>query len=106
MSTGYGQPSLTLFDWSLSSFAAADPDYKLPPEVHARLEVEKLCNEVSKYLYGDKRDPVGLTDDAKRYLLSKVLAEKLADLEGRILPLGDGTIKKQSTLLSLCLQSN
>ncbi|KAI5307063.1 hypothetical protein KEM56_005119 [Ascosphaera pollenicola] len=79
--TGYGQPSTTLFDWTLSKKAAADPNYRLPREIQSRLDIELFCAKVSESLYGNRTDPVGLSDDAERYILIKVLSQYLEDLQ-------------------------
>ncbi|KAI5288573.1 hypothetical protein KEM54_005105, partial [Ascosphaera aggregata] len=81
VSTGYGQPSSTLFDWTLSESASVDPNFRLPREIKSRLDIEMFCAKVSECLYGNRKDPVGLSNDEERYILIKVLSQELEDLQ-------------------------
>lgn len=84
VSTGYGQPSSTLFDWALSSSAASDPNFALPPDISTALSIEKFCDRISQSLYRNRKDPVGLCSDDERYVTIKILAQDLEDLESKI----------------------
>lgn len=81
MATGYGQPSSTLFDWTLSS---SEADFRLPPEMKAQLDVEKFCDKISKALYGNRRDPVGLLSDEERRVMVTVLTNDFEELESQL----------------------
>ena len=85
MATGYGQPPSTLFDWTLSSTGSStDPNFWLPPEIKTRLDIEKFCDKVSKSLYINHRDPVGLLSDEERFVMSSILSRDFEDLDGQL----------------------
>ncbi|PGH04009.1 hypothetical protein AJ80_08593 [Polytolypa hystricis UAMH7299] len=84
VATGYGQPSLTLFDWTLSSSESVDASFTLPTEIKSRLAIEKFCDKVSKSLYNNRRDPVGLSGDHERYIMMRILAQDFEDLESQL----------------------
>lgn len=65
VSTGYGQPSSTLFDWTLAS-SNQEPGYGLPNEIKNRLLIEKFSDKVTRQMYGNVNDPVGLCDEKER----------------------------------------
>lgn len=81
VATGYGQPSSTLFDCTLSSKEA---DLRLPPEVRVRLQIEKFCDKISQTLYTNRRDPVGVLSDKERNVMASVLFKDFEDLEGQV----------------------
>ncbi|EFQ99731.1 C6 zinc finger domain-containing protein [Nannizzia gypsea CBS 118893] len=81
VATGYGQPSSTLFDCTLSSKEA---DLRLPPEVRVRLQIEKFCDKISQTLYSNHRDPVGVLSDKERNVMASVLFKDFEDLEGQV----------------------
>ncbi|KAK2744619.1 hypothetical protein FQN57_004224 [Myotisia sp. PD_48] len=81
IATGYGQPSSTVFDYTLSS---KDPEFDLPREIKWRLEIEKFCDKVSRTLYGSRRDPVGVLNDTERYIMVTVLSRDFEELESQI----------------------
>ena len=85
VATGYGQPPSTLFDWTLSSTGSStDPNFWLPPEIKTRLDIEKFCDKVSKSLYINYRDPVGLLSDEERFVMSSILSRDFEDLDGQL----------------------
>ncbi|KAM5443520.1 hypothetical protein MferCBS31731_001293 [Microsporum ferrugineum] len=81
VSTGYGQPSSTLFDCTLSSTEA---DLRLPSEVKVRLQIEKFCDKISQMLYSNRRDPVGVLSDTERNVMASVLSKDFEDLESQV----------------------
>lgn len=84
VATGYGQPGLTMFDWTLSSNRSTDPNFQLPSELKYRLDIEKFCDKVSKSLYSNPRDPVGLLTDEERFITTSILSRDFAELEGQL----------------------
>ena len=84
VSTGYGQPPLTLYDWTLDPIGAVDRGLILPREVEHRLHIERFVNHVTESLYMDKADTVGLVSDRDRAVLTKFLAAEYKDLEKRL----------------------
>lgn len=89
VSTGYGQPPSTLYDWTLSS-DSLDPNFKLSADIRPRLEVEKFCDKITKALYGNRRDPVGLTTDQERHTMLSFLARDFDELEEQLKVQNDG----------------
>ncbi|KAI1951851.1 hypothetical protein LOZ57_001263 [Ophidiomyces ophidiicola] len=85
VATGYGQPPITLFDWTLSSRNAGDPTFRLPADIQSRLEIEKFSDKVTKALYSSHRDPVGVVNDDERTVMTSVLSRDFEDLESRLL---------------------
>lgn len=81
VATGYGQPPCTLYDWTLSSSDTIDPNFKLPESIKPRLEIERFCDKVTKLLYANRRDPVGLSSDQERSSLISFLSRDFDDLE-------------------------
>lgn len=81
VSTGYGQPSSTLFDCTLS---LTEADLRLPSEVKVRLQIEKFCDKISQMLYSNRRDPVGVLSDTERNVMASVLSKDFEDLESQV----------------------
>lgn len=71
--------TLTLYDWTLSS--CDDPNYKLPEDIRIQLEIEKLSDKVSRLIYGNPRDPVGLCSAQERPSLISFLSRDFDELE-------------------------
>ncbi|KAK1148951.1 hypothetical protein N8T08_007626 [Aspergillus melleus] len=89
VATGYGQPPSTLYDWTLSSSELIDPNFKLPEGIQPRLEIEKFCDKVTKALYTNRRDPVGLCSDQERSSLISFLSRDFDELETQLKPQND-----------------
>ena len=100
VSTGYGQPPSTVYDWTLSPTGWSGTGYQLPREVEIRLDIEKFCNKVMKSMYTNKTDAVGLVDDGPRSVLLDLLASDFEDIEGKIMP---GTSSMSCVPLALFL---
>jgi hypothetical protein len=81
VATGYGQPSSSLYDWTLQPVNLKDADFKLPGEFDARLRIEMFCDKVTKALYSNERNPVGLANDHEKTMLTQFLAKDLTELE-------------------------
>jgi len=58
-----------------------DPNFKLPEGIKPRLEIERFCNKVTKALYTNQRDPVGLCSDQERSTLISFLSRDFDELE-------------------------
>lgn len=84
VSTGYGQPPSTLYDWTLSSSDTLDPNFKLPGDIKPRLEIEKFCDKITRALYTNRRDPVGLTSDQERTTMIFFLSRDFDELEEQL----------------------
>ncbi|EPS30349.1 hypothetical protein POX_b02641 [Penicillium oxalicum] len=83
VSTGYGQPPSTLYDWTLSS-DSTDPNFKLPSDIRPRLDVEKFCDKITRALYSNRRDPVGLSTDQERHAMISFLSRDFDELEEQL----------------------
>lgn len=81
VATGYGQPPSTFYDWTLAPSGAHEPSFKLPDDVYGRLLIETFSNKVTKALYSNRLDPVGLVSDSERSVHTTFLARDYEDLE-------------------------
>ncbi|KAK5019161.1 hypothetical protein LTR60_001212 [Cryomyces antarcticus] len=82
VSTGYGQPSATLYDWTHNSNTpTSETTYSLPDSLRNRLLVERFCNKVTKALYSNIRDPVGVVEEVERASITSILDMELQQLE-------------------------
>ena len=81
VATGYGQPPSTFYDWTLSQSAAIEDGFRLPPDAEGRILIEKFSNKVTKALYSNHSDPVGLVNDSERSVLTRFLARDYEHLE-------------------------
>jgi hypothetical protein len=61
-----------------------DPNFNLPREILSRLEIEKFCDKVTKTLYSNRRDPVGLSGDDERSTMRNFLSKDFEDLEDQL----------------------
>jgi hypothetical protein len=98
VATGYGQPPLTLYDWTLCASQNVDPSFQLPPDIKARLQIEQFSDKVTKTLYNNRRDPVGLSGEKERSALLSFLSRDFDDLEEQLKPEHDGTPSEDSRL--------
>ncbi|KAL8705390.1 MAG: hypothetical protein Q9201_001509 [Fulgogasparrea decipioides] len=86
VATGYGQPPSTVYDWTLVPSGWSGTNYQLPKEVEIRLDIERLCNKVTKSFYTNRMNPVGLVDDEQRSVMSGFLAHDFEEIEGQLSP--------------------
>lgn len=85
IATAYGQPAQTTYDWTLGPRPIeSNPSYELPPEIYNRLQIERFADKVSKTIYTNSNDPVGLPEDNVRSELVRLLAQDYKELEERI----------------------
>ena len=108
VATGYGQPPATVYDWTLAPTSSNATNFKLPYEAEARLLIERFCNKVTKSIYSNENDPVGLTSDAERSILIRFLVQDLENLEAKLkcdgsLTCESATMGQRSDLLTLQL---
>lgn len=55
--------------------------YRLPKELEDRIRIEMFSDTVTRALYSNRYDPIGLTKDSERYSLCSLLAREYGDLE-------------------------
>ncbi|RMZ90191.1 hypothetical protein DV736_g2566, partial [Chaetothyriales sp. CBS 134916] len=85
IATAYGQPPLTIYDWTLGPKPIENnPGYELPAPILNRLLIEKFVDRVTRSLYMDDKDPVGLTTDKDRGQYIKLLLDHLEHLEDQL----------------------
>ncbi|KAL9618907.1 MAG: hypothetical protein Q9160_006432 [Pyrenula sp. 1 TL-2023] len=85
VATGYGQPPSTLFDWTLASSASlSDPNFALPTSIKNLVLIEQLSDKITKTIYSNRRDPVGLTSDSERPNYVALLSRDLEELEDKL----------------------
>jgi hypothetical protein len=83
--TAYGQPPTTIYDWTLGPKPIeTNPNYELPEPILNRLLIEKFVDKVSRTLYMNTHDPVGLVADTERSVYVSFLAHDLAELEEKL----------------------
>jgi hypothetical protein len=83
--TAYGQPPLSIYDWTLGPKPLeTNPSYELPAPIFNRLLIEKFVDKVSRTLYMNPHDPVGLASDTERPTYVSFLAHELDELEDRL----------------------
>ncbi|KAF9884036.1 hypothetical protein FE257_002374 [Aspergillus nanangensis] len=79
--------------WAICNIVAQrdsmDPNFKLPEGIWPRLEIEKFCDKVTKALYTNRRDPVGLCGDRERSALISFLSRDFDELESQLKPQND-----------------
>lgn len=84
VATGYGQPPTTFYDWTLGPSGAHEPSFRLSDDVYGRLLIETFSNKVTKALYSNRLDPVGLVSDNERWMHTTFLARDYEDLEQKL----------------------
>jgi len=90
VSTGYGQPSDTLYDATLTpQHEEGKETYLVPEDLRTRLELEKFSDKITKALYSNKsasNDPVS---EEKGPLVARMLWQDLQELERRVKRTGE-----------------
>lgn len=84
VATGYGQPPSTFYDWTLAPSGAHEPSFRLSDDVYGRLLIEKFSNKVTKALYSNRLDPVGLVSDDERSVHTTFLSREYEDLQQKL----------------------
>lgn len=83
--TAYGQPANTIYDYTLGPKPIeSNPNYELPSEIYSRLQIERFVDRVSRLIYNNPNDPVGLPDDATRSQLVQLLSADLDELAKKL----------------------
>lgn len=85
LGTGYGQPASTLYDWTLAVRPGEDGPFRLSPELEARLEIEQLCDKISKNMYSNASDPRGVAGDEMRANFVRTFRRDYNTLQSSIL---------------------
>lgn len=75
-----------MYDWTLSFSGPKEITGKLPEDMRARLRVEMFCNKVTKALYSNRSDPVGMVDYEDKSAFILFLAEEFEELKESLNP--------------------
>ncbi|MCJ1476255.1 hypothetical protein MMC13_004921 [Lambiella insularis] len=86
VSTGYGLPTATLYDSTLGPSAMKDSGFDLPDDVDARLRIEIFSDKVTKALYRNPTDPVGLADPKGKSTIMSLLNAEFEELKDNLMP--------------------
>ena len=84
VSTGYGQPPRTVYDWTLTPGAMGVSGFRLPAPADERLRIEMIADRVTRALYGNPNDPVGLAGTMEKPALVGLFARELDDFESTL----------------------
>lgn len=84
LGTGYGQPASSLYDWTLAVRAGDAGPFSLSPELDARLQIERFCDKVSKEMYSNASDSIGLAGDELRAMLIRLFKRDHNDLRALV----------------------
>ncbi|KAI9786025.1 MAG: hypothetical protein M1816_008177 [Peltula sp. TS41687] len=84
--TGYGLGQPTFYDWTLEPDPSKEACYQLPKELEDRIRIEMFSDKVTRALYSNRYDPIGLAKDDERYSLCSLLAREFGDLEVQLGP--------------------
>lgn len=86
MSTAFGQPPRTVYDFNLTSLkqpSTNDPK-GLSLELFWRLQIERFCNRISLNFYNNRNNPIGITSADERAVWMNVLMEEYQRLSREI----------------------
>lgn len=86
ISTAFGQPPRTVYDFNLASLkqpATNDPK-GLSLELFWRLQIERFCNRISQNFYNNRNNPIGITSPEERAVWMNVLVEEYQRLRTEI----------------------
>lgn len=83
--TGYGQPASTLYDFTLAVRPGEHGPFTLSPELEARLQIERLCDKVSKEMYSNAFDARGVQGDEHRASHARIFGREFTDTSVSIL---------------------
>ena len=84
VSTGYGQPPTTFYDWTLEPSGAVPAGFILPKDAQNRLLIERLSSRITQSLYRNDSDPVGLASEETRRAFTNIFVHELKDVERRL----------------------
>ncbi len=82
--TGYGQPATTLYDWTLAIRLGENSPEQLSPELDARLRIERFADKISKEMYSNASDPMGISGDEHRAMLTRIYKREFNELQAHI----------------------
>lgn len=86
VSTGYGQPPDTVYDATLNKpfHMNSQDNLKIESNLHTRLEIEKLANQITKAIYIPQNHPRSYLKDTPVGPSVNLMAENLKNLESTV----------------------
>lgn len=85
VSTAYGQPSETIYDWTLTTLPQPGGKHSNPCDaLYWSLQIERFVDKVSRKFYSNSSDPIGISSDQERATWISLLVEDYRQLEGQI----------------------
>jgi hypothetical protein len=89
VSTAYGQPSETLYDWTLTTIQQPNVASSSPLDtIYWSLQIERFVDKVSRKFYNNSNDPLGVSGDQERSTWISLLIEDYRQLENQIMRYG------------------
>lgn len=74
-----------MYDWTLGSKPLeSNPKYELPSSIMNLLFIEKFVDKVSRTLYSNAQDPLGLATDYERSTYLSFLSKDFEELERKV----------------------
>ncbi|KAI9740821.1 MAG: hypothetical protein M1818_004426 [Claussenomyces sp. TS43310] len=80
-SNGYGQPSMSIYDWTLGLGLVTSNTFDLPNELENQLKIAKFSQKVTKTLYSNSSDPIGLISEKEQSTVMSILRSEYQELE-------------------------
>jgi len=85
IATAYGQPSETIYDWTLTTLSQPTSISRSPlDEIYYLLQIERFVDKVSRKFYNNSADPLGVASDQERATWISLLNEDYKELEGHL----------------------
>ncbi|GKZ27552.1 hypothetical protein AbraCBS73388_004974 [Aspergillus brasiliensis] len=80
VSTGYGQPSGTVYDWALGPSSLQDADYYPSEDLRVRFRIEKFCDHVTRTVYNTRPEAADFISTEK-LMIVRLLENELETIE-------------------------
>ncbi|KAB8360615.1 hypothetical protein FH972_024352 [Carpinus fangiana] len=89
ISTGYGQPPKSIYDWTLTSLSetpigSAATSSSLPGDLYWRLQIERYCNKISQKFYNNRTNDIGITEAEQRNAFMSLLELEYGELQRKV----------------------
>ncbi|PYH77491.1 hypothetical protein BO82DRAFT_395311 [Aspergillus uvarum CBS 121591] len=80
VSTGYGQPSGTVYDWALGPSSLQDAEYFPSEDLLVRFRIEKFCDHVTRTVYNTRPEAADFISTEK-LMIVQLLENELENME-------------------------
>ncbi|KAG8533617.1 uncharacterized protein KY384_001357 [Bacidia gigantensis] len=81
VSTAYGQPPATCYDWTLAPSGEFNPGFILPKDAQNRLLIERFSGKITEVFYRNPTDPEGIVKDEVRVVIIKMFVQDYIEVE-------------------------